>query len=267
MSAPDVLFISHGGGPLPLLGDSQHKEMVATLEYISTSIDRPKAIVVISAHWETDAVTVHTAKSPELLYDYHGFPKPAYEIDYPVAGKPDLANALIADLQSAGIPVMEEQARGLDHGVFVPLKIMYPEADIPVVQVSLLNNLDPQSHIQIGRVLREVLDENVLVIGSGFSFHNMKAFGMPSTPDIQSQNQAFEDWLLDTCYGEDYSESERENRLVAWEKAPYARFCHPREEHLLPLHVCYGVAQKKADAYFSATILGKKAGMFYWRKH
>ncbi|RTE85835.1 MULTISPECIES: class III extradiol ring-cleavage dioxygenase [Gammaproteobacteria] len=266
MSSPSVMFVSHGGGPLPLLGDAGHKEMVSTLNHIASSITRPKAIVVISAHWETETVTINTQSNQELLYDYYGFPEESYEIQYPATSNLELGQRIEKAFKAHNIAVQHEQQRGFDHGVFVPLKIMYPEADIPVVQVSLKANLDPEEHITIGRVLKEALNEDVLVLGSGFSFHNMQAFRMQDSKEANLKNQAFEDWLVDTCYCGELSEQEREQKLVAWEQAPSARFCHPREEHLIPLHVCYGAALRSADAYFSATILGKKAGMFYWRE-
>jgi aromatic ring-opening dioxygenase catalytic subunit (LigB family) len=141
---------------------------------------------------------------------------------------------------------------------------MYPEADIPCVQLSLVNSLNPEAHLAIGRALRALDYDNLLVIGSGFSFHNMRAFFTPNTPDIQSRNEAFEDWLEETCTDPKLTESERTQRLLHWELAPHARFCHPREEHLLPLHVCYGLAGQAARTRFEATILGKQSGMFYW---
>lgn len=141
---------------------------------------------------------------------------------------------------------------------------MYPQADIPCVQLSLVHDLDAGQHLAIGKALRVLEHENLLVIGSGFSFHNMRAFFGPNTPDVRAMNQGFEDWLTDTCVNPAFSEDERWQRLLDWAQAPHARFCHPREEHLLPLHVCYGLAGKASDEHVSATILSKKAGMFRW---
>lgn len=260
----DVLFISHGGGPLPLLGDSDHAEMVGTLTQIAGDLRKPAAILVISAHWEQQQPTITAGASPELIYDYSGFPPEAYEIKYPCPGEPALANQVHSVLEQAGISSRLDDQRGFDHGVFVPLKLMYPEANIPCVQLSLVNSLDAATHLAIGRALQALDYENLLVIGSGFSFHNMPAFFAPNTPEVRSRNEAFEDWLEETCTDVALPEAERVSRLVSWERAPYARFCHPREEHLLPLHVCYGLANRASQMNVSATILGKKAGMFYW---
>jgi len=263
---PEVLYISHGGGPLPLLGDTGHLEMVATLQHIARSIPTPKKIVVVSAHWETDSPQLIAQTNHSLLYDYSGFPPESYKIAYPAKGDAQLAAHISKSLEAKGFRCSEELERGIDHGVFVPLKIMYPEANIPVVQLSMLKSLNPAEHIELGNALGE-LGEGTLVIGSGFSFHNMREFFAAESLEANRKNQAFEDWLVCTCYASDFTENERKERFLNWEQAPFARFCHPREEHLMPLHVCYGVQERAADAYFSANILGKKAGMFYWRAH
>ncbi|WMC11468.1 class III extradiol ring-cleavage dioxygenase [Oceanimonas pelagia] len=260
----DILFISHGGGPLPLLGDPEHRDMVNTLKVFAGKLARPAAMLVISAHWEARVPTVTSGACPELIYDYYGFPPEAYSVRYPCPGEPRLAQQVVQALEKAGIPAGTDQRRGLDHGVFVPLQLMYPEADIPCVQLSLVDSLDAGLHIAIGRTLRSLDYDNLLVIGSGFSFHNMRAFFAPQTPEMRAANLAFENWLEDTCAGQNMDENERQSRLIDWESAPHARFCHPREEHLLPLHVCYGLAGKACDEHVSATILGKRSGMFYW---
>ena len=210
-----VLFISHGGGPLPLLGDAGHVEMVACLEGLATSFRRPDVIVIVSAHWEADAVTITAGETPSLIYDYYGFPKEAYEIKYPCRGEPQLAHELQHVLTDAGITAKLDYARGFDHGVFVPLKIMYPEANIPCVQVSLLASLDPASHIAIGKALRGLNRDNVLLMGSGFSFHNLREFFAPETIETNTLNAAFEQWLHDTCCSSEYSEEERTKRWRA----------------------------------------------------
>lgn len=261
----DVVFLSHGGGPLPLLGDSGHRDMVARLQELAATLPRPDAILVVSAHWEAPEATVTAAARPSLIYDYNGFPPEAYEIQYPCPGAPALAEQVCQALRHAGQPARQDAERGLDHGVFVPLKLMYPAADIPVVQLSLADTLDAGTHLAMGRALRALDYDNLLVIGSGFSFHNMQAFFAPSTPATETANQAFEDWLADTCCDPALSETEREQRLLHWEQAPHARFCHPREEHLLPLHVCYGLAAGPSKARIGTTILGKQSGMFLWR--
>lgn len=228
----DVLFISHGGGPLPLLGDPGHAEMVATLTELAGDLRKPAAILVISAHWEQQQPSITAAARPGLIYDYSGFPPAAYEITYPCPGESALAARIHRVLEQAGISSRLDDQRGFDHGVFVPLKLMYPDAEIPCVQLSLVNSLDAATHLAIGRALRALDYSNLLVIGSGFSFHNMRAFFAPDTPEIRARNEAFETWLEQTCTDPELSEAERTSRLVNWEDAPHARFCHPREEHL-----------------------------------
>lgn len=266
MTTPtDVLYLSHGGGPMPLLGDPGHRDMVERLTEIASRLRRPSAILVISAHWEEAVPTITSGATPSLIYDYHGFPPEAYEIAYPCPGEPALAAQVHRALEQAGLPARLDDRRGFDHGVFVPLKLMYPTADIPCVQLSLVDSLDAATHLAIGKALQALDVDDLLVIGSGFSFHNMPAFFAPDTPEIQARNQAFEDWLEETCCDERITEAERAERLLHWEHAPHARFCHPREEHLLPLHVCYGLAERPSDTHIAATILGKTSGMFHWR--
>jgi len=261
---PKSLFISHGGGPLPLLGDAGHEEMLGCLQMLAESIPKPDAIVVVSAHWEAEVVTITSAKNPSLIYDYYGFPEQAYAIEYPCAGLPSLAEEIHTLINEADIETSLDDSRGFDHGLFIPLKIMYPHADIPCVQLSLVASLDPLHHIKIGHALKTLSDKNVLVIGSGFSFHNLNAFFNANTEEDESLNIDFENWLRDTCSNEMYAPGEREQKLVNWSKAPGALFCHPREEHLLPLHVCYGVAKTASKKVFQLKIMGKQSSMYLW---
>jgi aromatic ring-opening dioxygenase catalytic subunit (LigB family) len=261
---PKALFLSHGGGPLPLLDDPAHEEMVACLESIAASIERPAAIVVVSAHWEERVATITGAANPGIIYDYYGFPPESYEIRYPAPGNRDLASRLRSRLQDGGIPVMLDGDRGFDHGLYIPLKIMYPEADIPCVQLSLLDSLDPAAHIALGEAMSGIAGSGTLVIGSGFSFHNLKAFFSRGASQPDAGNEAFEHWLVDTCSSRELEEPERARRLIAWETAPHARYCHPREEHLLPLHVCYGITGRPAEAVVALSILNKMASFFLW---
>ena len=259
-----VLFLSHGGGPLPLLGDPGHAQMVECLKGIAAVLPRPEAIVVISAHWEAPLATVTTGASPELIYDYYGFPEPAYQISYPCPGDPALAASVLDCLRKAGIEAQGDATRGFDHGLFVPLKIMYPQADIPCVQLSLISSLDTEAHLRMGEALASLRDVNVLIIGSGFSFHNMRAFFAMRTAEADSLNRQFETWLQETCSGE-MDEAARRQRLSHWVDAPGARFCHPREEHLLPLHVCYGMAGRACSEAMPLEILDREASMYLWR--
>ena len=250
---------------MPILGDKGHNEMVSCLQGIASKIEKPSAILVVSAHWEETVPTLTSGSRPSLIYDYFGFPEKSYSIEYPCRGEPALAKEIHSLLESSGIDAKLDEGRGFDHGVFVPLKIMYPEADVPCIQLSLVNSLDPIKHIEIGRAIQSLDYENLLVIGSGFSFHNMKAFFAPETSESKTQNEAFENWLLDTCSNQSINEEERTKKLAHWEQAPFARYCHPREEHLLPLHVCYGLAGIYCSDCFELRVLNKKASMYLWK--
>ena len=260
-----VLYLPHGGGPLPLLGRTGHGAMIDFMEAIPAEIGKPDAIVLISAHWEADQPTVTGGARPALVYDYYGFPPEAYKIEYQAPGAPRVARHIEQLLRQAELDVKVDVNRGFDHGMFVPLKMMYPEADIPCVQLSLVKGLDPATHIRIGRALTGLRSENVLTIGSGFSFHNMQAFSMTGDVEPDEKNDSFDRWLQDTCTDPDLAPDNREAKLIAWEQAAYARYCHPREEHLLPLHVCYGMAGTAGRVVFNDFILGKRATALIWR--
>jgi len=262
-----VLYIPHGGGPLPLLGDPQHAALTAFLQNIRNLLDTPKAILLISAHWEESLATLTGANQPELIYDYYGFPPESYEIEYPAPGAPDLSQHIASLLDQQGIKARLDPERGFDHGMFIPLKLMYPEATIPVVQLSLLSSLDPFEHIALGKALSAIRQENILSVGSGLSFHNLRAFFRPSVLPENTDIQ-FDRWLVDTCTSTGLSMEQREERLIDWEQAPFARDCHPREEHLLPLHVCYGMAAAGSEAatlVFNDVIMGRQVSGFLWR--
>jgi 4,5-DOPA dioxygenase extradiol len=260
-----VLYLSHGGGPLPLLGDPGHQKMVGALRGLAAGIPRPTAILVISAHWEEAVPTLTASAAPSLLYDYYGFPPESYQIQYPCPGAPALAQRIHDALNAAGMAPGMDAQRGLDHGVFVPLKIMFPEADIPCVQTVAAQQSGPAGALcRWARPCARWTHENLLVIGSGFSFHNMRAFFAPDTPETRAMNLAFEDWLQETCHSPALSDAERRERLLHWADAPHARYCHPREEHLLPLHVCQGLAGTRAANVFAVPILGKQASMVRW---
>jgi 4,5-DOPA dioxygenase extradiol len=258
-----IVYFSHGGGPLPILGDNSHKAMVDFMVQLPKHIKKPKAILVISAHWEESTATLLGAKNPPLFYDYYGFPDEAYSITYPAPGNPEFAKKIVALLQKNNIPAYIDPHRGFDHGLFIPLKLMYPQADIPSLQLSLLRGLNPTAHIAIGNALRGLMQDNILVVGSGFSFHNMNAFSWDGTNEPDPANDAFQNWLIETSVGQMH-QSEREERLIEWSKAPSARYCHPREEHLLPLHICLAMANTSAKLIFDEYILGKRAVAFLW---
>lgn len=262
-----IVYFSHGGGPLPILGDPGHAAMLDFMRALPGQLKRPEAVLVISAHWEENTATLMGAARPEMFYDYYGFPEEAYQITYPAPGSPELAARVVRTLEDQRIPARIDPRRGFDHGLFIPLKMMYPQADIPSLQLSLLRGLDAGAHLALGRALRALAGENILVVGSGFSFHNMRVFMQMGLGAItrwkDPQNEAFQDWLIETCTSE-MTEEDRERRLLAWEKAPAARYCHPREEHLLPLHVCQAMAGGPGRLVFDDTISGVRATAFLW---
>jgi len=258
-----IVYFSHGGGPLPILGDPGHKAMVEFMQQLPSQLTKPEAVLVISAHWEESAATLLGAQNPPMFYDYYGFPQQAYQITYPAPGSPELAEKIVGLLGKSSIPARIDPQRGFDHGLFIPLKLMYPQADIPSLQLSLVRGLNSAVHIALGKALQGLLNENILVIGSGFSFHNMGAFSWGGAGASDPANDAFQDWLIDVCTGA-MPQAEREKRLVEWDQAPSARYCHPREEHLLPLHVCQGMAGGPGKLVFDDQILGKRAVAFLW---
>jgi len=261
-----VLYIPHGGGPLPVLGDKNHEGLVDFLQGIVSELGEPEAILVISAHWEEDQPTLTSASHPELIYDYYGFPEEAYEITYPAPGAPQLAKEILEVIRASGISAGLDANRGYDHGLFIPLKLMYPQAQIPCVQLSLMKNLDPLAHIALGKAIAAIRKKNVLTIGSGLSFHNLRDFFSPK-PEAKRASEEFDNWLVETCTSQDLSSEEREKRLIGWESAPSARYCHPREEHLLPLHVCYGMASAEtptAKVVYNQELFGKMVSSFLW---
>ncbi len=261
-----ILYIPHGGGPLPLLNEPGHASMSRFLRAYPTTIARPAAIIVISAHWEEPVIAITAAPSPPLLFDYSGFPAETYEYRYPAPGHPALAARVQALLQGAEIDSRLDYQRGFDHGMFVPLMMMYPEADIPCIQVSLAASLDAADHVRIGQALSKLKDQNLLILGSGFSFHNIPALMSKHDDAIDRRNQEFETWLARVCSDQSLSEKEREARLVGWELAPHARYCHPREEHLLPLQVCYGVGQAAATTVFQDKVAGFITSAYQWKE-
>lgn len=259
-----ILYIPHGGGPMPLLNDPGHAGMNRFLRAWPGTAAKPQAIVVVSAHWEEPVVSITAAAAPDLCFDYFGFPPETYEYRYAAPGNPALAERVHGLMQNAGIESNLDSGRGFDHGLFVPLMLMYPDADIPCIQVSLAASLDAAEHVAIGKALAGLKNDNLLILGSGFSFHNMQALISKNDDSIDPRNQAFEDWLAQTLSDPQLDEAEREGRLVTWELAPHARYCHPREEHLLPLQVCYGAGQGAAKVVFQEKVSGFIASAYQW---
>lgn len=237
-----ALFIPHGAGPCFFMDwDPPHTwdGMAAFLRGIPDSLPaRPRALVVISGHWLAPRFSVTGHPAPPLVYDYGGFPPQTYRLAWPAPGDPPLARRIAALLSADGAPAVVDAGRGFDHGVFIPLKLAFPDADIPVVQVSLRHDLDPLAHLQAGRRLAPLRDEGILLVGSGMSFHNMRGYGDPRYTPV---SQAFDAWLTAAV---EAPPARRERLLAQWAQAPHARECHPprAEEHLLPLMVVAGAA-------------------------
>jgi aromatic ring-opening dioxygenase catalytic subunit (LigB family) len=261
-----AIFIPHGGGPCffmdPPPDDPQRWVGMANyLRSIPSLLPaKPDAMVVISAHWEMPLPTVLSAAHPGLLFDYYGFPPHTYKLTYPAPGAPALGERVRALLAEAGIASSEDGARNYDHGIFIPLKVSFPAADIPILQLSLKAGLDPAQHVAMGRALASLREENVLVVGSGLSFHNLGSLG---DPRAAGPSRAFDSWLLDVlCEG---PVDKREDALAAWSQAPGARICHPREEHLLPLMVAAGAGTgEKGRRAYSGEIWGKAVSAFHF---
>ena len=214
---------------------------------VSGLASRPRAILVISAHWECDRPTLQASPSPGQLFDYYGFPAHTYKLSWRARGAPKLAHTIQHALTSAGIPTDLDLNRPYDHGVFIPLLLATPAADIPTLQLSLSRSLDPALHLRIGRALRGLRDQGVLILGSGMSFHNLRDFGGPGT---LAASHHFNDWLIQAC-------TDPLQSLLSWEDAPSARTCHPREEHLLPLMVCAGAGDSDpGHAVFRGEAMG-----------
>ncbi len=216
---------------------------------------RPGAVLVISGHWEAERPTVNTAAAPPLLFDYYNFPEHTYRLRYPAPGAPALAARVRTLLGAAGIATEEDAARGYDHGVFIPFMLIYPEADVPILQLSLQRDLDPGFHIALGRALEPLRGEGVLIAGSGLSYHNLRALPLAS-PQATAEAEQFDAWLTEAV--EQPDAAERNRRLAAWESAPAARACHPEAEHLLPLMVAAGAAgEDRGRRVFAARIFDK----------
>ena len=205
------------------------------LEGLAASLPAPpKAILVVSGHWEEQAFTASAAAEPKLIFDYSGFPEHTYQLTWPAPGDSGLAERVVEMLRAAGLPAGVSASRGFDHGVFVPLKVAFPEAKIPVVTLSLAESLDPALHLAAGRALAPLRDEGVLIVGSGMSFHNLRAYMRPETVE---RARAFDEWLTKAVVSE---AAERDALLKEWKQAPFAAYSHPREEHLIPLLVAAG---------------------------
>jgi aromatic ring-opening dioxygenase catalytic subunit (LigB family) len=259
-----VVFIPHGGGPWPFveMGLPRH-EVESLANYLRGVRDLPpeppKALLVVSAHWEEQVPTVMTAPQPPMLFDYYGFPEQSYQLSWPAPGSPPLAARVRTLLDDAGIVNAADGTRGFDHGAFVPLMLTYPDAEVPAIQLSLKAGLDPAQHLQIGRALQPLREEGIFIVASGMTFHNLRAMRRPSALAV---SEAFDAWLRGVM-GE--PPDDRNAGLVGWASVPGARQAHPREEHLLPLMVAAGAAgDDRARLGFSGTAFGVRLSSYHF---
>jgi aromatic ring-opening dioxygenase catalytic subunit (LigB family) len=262
ISRQPVLFLPHGGGPCFFMdGAEQWSGLEAHLRTVQASLpQRPRAILIVSGHWETTVPTLLTNAQPTLYFDYYGFPDHTYTLQYPVPSAPDLAQRVRMLLNGAGWATEDDAVRGLDHGVFVPCLIAFPDADIPILEMSILETLDPATHLRLGAALAPLRDENVLIVTTGMTYHNLRQFRGGAGPVADPISDAFDAWLADAVTA---PEDDRNAALSAWDKAPGARLCHPREEHLVPLMVAAGAAEHDTGVHdYRDVIFGKALSGF-----
>lgn len=209
----------------------------------------PTAILVVSAHWETKGFRITSGSGLPLIYDYYGFPPQTYAIRYDAPGSPELASEAAALLRINGIQVELDSDRGFDHGVFIPLKVAFPEAAVPIVEMSVERSLEPKLHIAAGRALASLREKGVLIVGSGMSFHNLGSFG---DKQITGPSEAFDLWLNSTLM---QPTDLRTELLEHWMDAPSALVAHPTAEHLIPLMVAAGASDAPGEKIYGELVL------------
>jgi|SRR5690606_11650988 4,5-DOPA dioxygenase extradiol len=223
-----TIYLSHGAPPL--VDDPLWTEQLASW---AAELPRPKAVLVVSAHWEEAPLAIGATTTVPMVHDFWGFPERYYQVQYPAPGAPELADRVRALLRTPRTPVQDFPDRGLDHGAYVPLTQMYPDADIPVLQVSM-PTLDPQQLVEMGRKLAPLRDEGVLIVASGFFTHNLKALQEPTVPSWSVEFDAWGGEVLAACDVDALLDFEN--------KAPASRLAHPRTDHFAPLFVALGAA-------------------------
>lgn len=266
--APSI-FVNHGGGPLPLLGDEEHAGLTIFLrDEVRKHVDfkLTKAIILVTAHWEENIVTISSGEHHDLYFDYYGFPKESYTYKYDAPGDPALAKRIHEHLKEAGIKSRLDDKRGWDHGVFVPMMLINPSANIPIIQISVLANQDPGEHYKLGKTLYALRKEGIAIIGSGMSYHNMREFRYGRYQQ-EVVNKEFDDFLFRTCTAED---DEREKGLLNWREQPGATEAHPMRaaEHFMPLIVTAGAGGKSGgERIFNWDMAGTfRLSGFIWKR-
>ncbi|KAL5615058.1 uncharacterized protein BROUX77_000895 [Berkeleyomyces rouxiae] len=278
MPRAPVICISHGGGPLPVMGDPSQETIIYSLKNRVPKIlgigtpNQPRAIILITAHWQTTTPTISSAKKHKLLYDYYGFPDECYKLKYDADGSPEIAQDIAKALTAEGLIPQLDSKRGWDHGVFIPMLLIHPEASIPIIQVSVLESEDPAAHFRIGAALGKLRDQNIAILGSGFaSFHSIRLmFDMMRNPtsanaDVtRHKNRSWGKALNDAVGTID--RSDRLAKLSKWREFPSSYDMHPPHggDHFMPLLVCAGAAgDEKAEKYADA-FLDLDIDTFYW---
>lgn len=253
-----TIFIPHGGGPLPLIDEENNKDLITFLRTYKNLT--PKAIIIFSAHYETNGIDVIYDNKDELVFDYNGFPKETYQYTYNPPKNISLGKEIFNTLQNKGYNVTSSQ-RGFDHGVFVPLMLMFEKANIPVIQISLNKNLKSKYHIELGEALSFLKEKDVLIIGSGYSFHNLREFFTGNSEDIK--NDQFHDELIQILT-KDQNEEQRKNQLINWKNIPHSNYVHPRVEHFIPLLITYGINKEKGTIVLDKKLLNKRTIAVEW---
>ncbi|KAN0032214.1 hypothetical protein ACTFIV_006092 [Dictyostelium citrinum] len=234
------IFISHGAPNLILDHTDKTREFLKTLSNNYYNSVKPKAVLLISAHWEEKDFTIQTKPEPDVIYDFGGFEPEMYRMKYPAKTSPELIERVSELFAKAKIPLAKDNKRGYDHGAWMPMKLVYPDADVPIVQLSIKENLNAAQHFHIGTILRPLREEGYLVLASGGSVHNLRAIFDPKYHLDPSWASNFEKWLQNTIC--EKSGKERENELLKYESLPYYKLAHPRSEHLIPVFVAAGCA-------------------------
>ena len=263
---------------MPILGDKNHDSIIYSLKNRVPKLlqlgtpNQPRAIILVTAHWSTSIPTISSGEKPSLLYDYYGFPRAAYSLKYPAEGSPAIAREIKVALEGEGLKAELDDERGWDHGVFVPLSLVAPKANVPIVQMSVLESEDPEAHLRMGAALTQLRKSNIAIVGSGFaSFHNLGVMRqlMGAGPSQREQFRGISDsW--NAALTEATMKPEKEERwkaLKGWRKLPFADTMHPPNggEHFMPLLVCAGAAgDGEAAKRYSDEFVGVEINTYYW---
>ncbi|KAL2062457.1 hypothetical protein VTL71DRAFT_6723 [Oculimacula yallundae] len=268
-----VIAVCHGGGPMPVLGDPGHAELVKSMStrippilHLGTP-QAPRAIVLVTAHWSESQPTISNAASHRLLYDYGGFPAEAYSLKYPAPGSPEVAQEVFNVLKGAGFQPKMDEERGWDHGVFIPMLLINPKADVPIVQLSVMDSASPKQHFEMGKALAKLRDSNVAIVGSGMpTMHNLRALfsAQGNESGYRKRNDEWSARLTKTTKIADIEE--RGKSFEGYREWVGSKEAHPvgGEEHFLPLVVCAGAGGEGVAGAFGDELMGRKHYSYYW---